>query len=219
MFALPDLPYGYSDLAPVLSETTLLTHHRKHHARYVEVVNALLAAQGRRPPVLEDVVIEAAWRDDRKLFNNAAQAWNHGFFWVSMRPGGAVLEGELFKAVTKTFGGSAGLREAFLAQGAGHFGSGWVWLAARGKALSVMTTHDAATPLTDPGTTPLLVCDLWEHAYYLDHKNDRAAFLAGWWDQLADWSFAQKQFDAARRGGAGWRYPAAGLEASQALPA
>lgn len=207
MFMLPDLPYGYGDLAPVLSERTLRTHHGRHHLRYVQAVNDLLARQGRRPETLEEVVLAAHRDGDCKLFNNAAQAWNHGFFWGSMRPGGAPLEGELARAVARGFGGLAGLRDAFLTEAMGHFGSGWAWLVARDGVLSVVSTHDAATPLTEPGVTPLLACDLWEHAYYLDYSNDCAAFLAAWWVGLADWRFAARQFEAARRGAAAWRYP------------
>jgi len=202
MFILPDLPYGYGDLSPVLSEVTLRTHHGKHHARYVQVTNDLLAAQGRHVDALETVVRAAEAAGDRKLFNNAAQAWNHGFFWQCMRPGGAPPAGELVAAIDRTFGGLADLREAFQAQGTGHFGSGWVWLVATDGNLSVISTHDAATLLTAPGVTPLLVCDVWEHAYYLDHKNDRAGFLDAWWDRLANWEFAEHQYAAARAGGA-----------------
>jgi Fe-Mn family superoxide dismutase len=209
MFMLPDLPYGYGDLTPVLSERTLRTHHRKHHARYVRVVNDILAHQGRRLDTLEELVLAAHRAGERKLFNNAAQAWNHGFFWVSMKPGGGALEGELARAASRQFGGPDGLRDAFLAEAIGHFGSGWAWLIASADELSVISTHDAATPLTQPGVTPLLVCDLWEHAYYLDYRSDRAGFLSAWWDGVANWDFAARQFEAARRGSATWRYPTA----------
>lgn len=207
MFTLPDLPYGYGDLEPVLSERTLRTHHGKHHARYVQTVNDILSHQGHRVETLEEVVLAAHRAGDRKLFNNAAQAWNHGFFWNSMRPGGAPLAGELARAVAREFGDPAGLRDAFLAEAVSHFGSGWAWLIAKGDTLSVLSTHDAATPLTTPGATPLLVCDLWEHAYYLDYRNDRAAFLSAWWDGVADLRFAARQYEAARHGAAAWRYP------------
>jgi Fe-Mn family superoxide dismutase len=208
MFTLPDLPYGYGDLMPVISGDALRTHHGKHHARYVQVTNEILASQGRRPETLEEVVLESHRAGDRKLFNNAAQAWNHGFFWNSMRPDCPPLSEDLNRAIKAAFGSLDGLRSAFQAEGAGHFGSGWVWLVAKDDALSVVSTHDAATPLTASGTTPLLVCDVWEHAYYLDHKNDRSAFLSAWWDQLVDWHFAAEQFEASRSGKAGWRYPA-----------
>jgi Fe-Mn family superoxide dismutase len=208
MFSLPSLPYAYDALSPVISETTLRTHHGKHHARYVSVVNDLLAAQGRRIDVLEDVVAAAQAHGDRALFNNAAQAWNHAFFWACMRPGGAPCEGALAAAIIRTFGSLAALGEAFRAEGAKHFGSGWVWLVDRNGSLSVLSTHDGDTPLTLAAVTPLIVCDVWEHAYYLDYRQDRAGFLAAWWDGLVDWGFAGRQFEAARTGAAGWRYPA-----------
>ena len=208
MLILPDLPYGYRDLSPVLSETTLRTHHGKHHARYVQVANDLLATKKRPSPDLADIVLEAHIDGDRKLFNNAAQAWNHGFFWQCMRRGGGGGPGgELAKAIDAEFGSLVDLRKAFTAEGAAHFGSGWVWLVRKQGWLSVISTHDAETPLIDPDTTPLLVCDVWEHAYYLDHANDRAGFLDAWWDRLVNWGFAEGQFAAATTGGVAWRYP------------
>jgi Fe-Mn family superoxide dismutase len=209
MFQLPALPYGYGDLAPVTSEATLRVHHGKHHARYVQVTNELLAQAGAPDRTLEEVVIAATKAGDGKLFNNAAQAWNHGFFWNCMRPGGAQPGVELAKAVNAAFGGLGELRKAFAAEGAGRFGSGWVWLTVKDGRLEVVSTHDAGTPLTTPGVTPLLVCDVWEHAYYLDHKNDRAGFLDAWWDLLANWGFAESQFVTARDGAPTWRYPVA----------
>ena len=209
MFRLPDLPYRYDDLAPVISEASLRTHYGKHHARYVQMTNALLAHAGAPGRPLETVVVKAEEDGDHKLFNNAAQAWNHGFFWECMRPGGSQPGGDLATAIDATFGGLADLRRVFAAEGAGHFGSGWVWLTLKDGQLAVSSTHDAGTPLTTPGSTPLLVCDVWEHAYYLDHKNDRAGFLDAWWDLLANWDLAEKQYVAARNGKSTWCYPAA----------
>jgi Fe-Mn family superoxide dismutase len=209
MIQLPDLAYGYGDLAPVISETTLRIHHGKHHARYVQVTNDLLA-QARAPSrPLEAVVIQAKSAGAQKLFNNAAQAWNHGFFWVCMRPGGGVPGGDLAKAIEASFGSVGELRKVFVAEGAAHFGSGWVWLTVKDGLLAVQSTHDAGLPLTEAGFTPLLVCDLWEHAYYLDPKNDRAGFLDAWWDLLANWDFADSQYTSALSSAPTWRYPAA----------
>lgn len=206
MFALPDLPYAYDALQPVLSELTLRTHHDKHHARYVTVTNELLAERAVRPERLEDVVRQASAAGDRKLADNAGQAWNHAFFWESMSATAGAPAGSLRAAIEARHGGVDLLRAMFLAEGAGHFGSGWVWLIAKNGEISVATTHDGATALELDGT-PLLVCDLWEHAYYLDHRNDRAGFLAAWWDRLVDWDFVSRQFDAAQGQGAAWRYP------------
>jgi Fe-Mn family superoxide dismutase len=207
-YKLPDLPYAYAALAPTISETTLRTHHDKHHARYVQVTNDLVAETRDMPIPLEDLVADADRNGARKLFNNSAQAWNHGFFWACMQPTGSPPPGPLAQKLADAFGGLPQLRERFVAEGSGHFGSGWVWIVARGGGdLSVMSTHDAGTPITTPGLTPLLVCDLWEHAYYLDHKNDRATFLSTWWDLLINWEFVASQYDAAVGQGASWLYP------------
>jgi len=208
MFRLPNLPYGYGALAPVISETTLRIHHGKHHARYVQVTNELLAEAGAPTEDLEEVVARTDREGASKLFNNAAQAWNHGFFWTCMRPGGSQPRGDLAQAIDAAFGGFVELRKAFIAEGAAHFGSGWVWLTLKDGQLAVSSTHDAGVPLTLPGVTPLLVCDVWEHSYYLDHKNDRAGFLDAWWDLLANWDFAERQYTAALSGAPTWRYPA-----------
>jgi Fe-Mn family superoxide dismutase len=207
MFVLPDLPYAYDALAPVISDRTLRFHHDKHHRSYVETTNELL--QTVAPESLEAVIREARSSGDRKLFNNAAQAWNHAFFWVAMAPGAAGPEGDLAGAVKDAFGDLRGLKTKFVEDGAAHFGSGWVWLVAdREHRLQVRATHDAEDMVTQPGLTPLIVCDLWEHAYYLDHQNDRKGFLEAWFDQLPNWAFAVEQFEAARHRGEIWRHPA-----------
>jgi Fe-Mn family superoxide dismutase len=198
----------------VISARTLEIHHGRHHAKYVETVNAIVAASPQAAETLEDVIRRAA-ASDRKLFNNAAQAWNHAFYWASMTPRFAAPQAELAGAIRTAFGDLQGLREAFLAQAAAHFGSGWAWLAVQDGALSLFTTHDADT-VVSRNLTPLRVCDLWEHAYYLDHQNARAAYLSGWWDRLAHWDFALAQFRAAASGGRTWRYPAAAPATSPA---
>ena len=206
MFVLPDLPYAYDALEPVMSERTLHFHHDKHHATYVKTLNELLDKDGASPRSLEDVIAKAG---QGKLFNNAAQAWNHAFFWEALSPDHDTPQSDLAKAIDTAFGGLAKLKEALVAEGAGHFGSGWVWLLADGHgALSVRSTHDAGLPLTEGAATPLLVCDLWEHAYYLDHQNDRKGFLEAWFDALPNWRFAGRQFAAAQGDGEAWRYPA-----------
>lgn len=205
MIPLPDLPYAYNALEPVLSDAAMRLHHDRHHGRYVAVVNDLTASDRHHPTPLEETIRHAALSGERKLFNNAAQAWNHAFLWRCMTPRHAPPRGALAHAIQTQFGGLEGLQSAFIAAGVAHFGSGWVWLAADDDRLSVFSTHDADTVVTRD-VRPLLVCDLWEHAYYLDHLNDRHGFLAAWWDRLANWDFAQAQF-AADRGGA-WRHPA-----------
>lgn len=210
MFALPKLPYADDALAPVISAHTIEFHYGKHHAAYVKNLNALLAEQGAAPASLEAVIENAKASAQAKVFNNAAQCWNHSFFWLSMSPTASSASEGLSKAITAAYGDHAGLKAAFVAEGVAHFGSGWVWLAAdRHGALKILSTHDAETPLSHVGLTPLLVCDLWEHAYYLDHQNDRKGFLEAWFDRLANWTFASEQFAAATSGAAGWRHPAA----------
>ncbi|HLI65876.1 MAG TPA: superoxide dismutase [Caulobacteraceae bacterium] len=209
MFSLPKLPYAYDALTPVISERTMKFHHDKHHGTYVKTVNELLETSGARMQSLEDVIRDAAADGDKKLFNNAAQAWNHAFFWPAMTAKPEQPEGDLAEAIEKAFGGLDALKDKFVTEGAGHFGSGWVWLVAdRSGALSVRATHDADDTLTKTDITPLLVCDLWEHAYYLDHQNDRKGFLEAWFDALPHWDFARYQLKAARGEGEPWRHPA-----------
>lgn len=206
MFTLPDLPYGYDALQPTMSSETLHLHHDKHHARYFTVTNDLLKDKG-DVGSLEDVVVKAAQNGEKKLFNNAAQAWNHTFFWNCMTPVKAAPSGDLAAAIAATFGDLAGLKAKFVEEGFGHFGSGWVWLAAgKDGALSIVQTHDGENLLTKD-LVPLLVCDLWEHAYYVDFKNDRKAFLEAWFDALPNWTLAASQLAAAKGQGPVWKHP------------
>ncbi len=207
MFKLPDLPYGYDALQPTISELTMRTHHDKHHAAYVNTTNQILGERGETPSSLEDVIRAAKDKGEQRLFNQSGQAWNHAFFWACMAPQGGRPSGALAEAIAQ-FGGLDQLKSKFVAEGVGHFASGWVWLIAdRSGALKVTSTHDADTALVHEGA-PLLVCDLWEHAYYLDYKNDRKGFLEHWFDTVANWSFAEQQLQAAKGQGQAYRYPA-----------
>ena len=209
MFELPDLPYDHAALEPVISRATMHLHHEKHHQTYIDTVNKLLAEADQAAATLEGVVRAAAGdAKAKKLFNAAAQAWNHTFFWNAMTPKGGAPSGALASAIEKAFGDLATLKTRFVEEGATHFASGWVWLAAEGEALKVVSTHDADDLLTQAGLTPLTVCDLWEHAYYLDHKNDRKAFLNAWFDALPNWALAEAQYAAARGEGEAWKHPA-----------
>jgi Fe-Mn family superoxide dismutase len=208
MFILPELPYPSDALEPVLSDILMKTHHDKHHATYVNNLNKMLADAGRTPASLEEVVREsAADPAQKKLFNNAGQAWNHGFFWECMTPDGAGPQGALAEALARTFGGVDAFKARFVEEGATHFASGWVWLVAKGGELSVISTHDAGCPVVDAGVTPIIVCDVWEHAYYLDYKQDRKGFLERWFDQTANWAFADAQYAAALGSRPGYTYP------------
>lgn len=200
MFTLPALPYAYDALEPAISTATLRTHHDKHHKTYVETLNELVAEHA--PPVdsLESLIASTA-SEGGKLFNNAAQAWNHAFFWECMTPTPDAPNAHF-----------ARLREMFITEGAEHFGSGWVWIAAQDVELLVLTTHDGGTLADQPALAPVLVCDLWEHAYYLDYKNDRKAYLGKWFDGVANWRFAESQLRAAQGQGERYRYPRPTME-------
>lgn len=209
MFKLPHLPYDAAALEPHMSASTLNTHHGKHHAAYIKNMNAALAERADAPDTVEGVVQLAVRENNKKLFNNAAQTWNHGFFWESLTPTPqGDPQGDLKLAIEKAFGSMADFREQFKTQGAGHFASGWVWLVSdKSGAVKLVDLHDADTPIIEIGATPLLVCDVWEHAYYIDYKNERPRFLAAFIEQLANWRFAEAQYEAARKGEGGWTFP------------
>ena len=192
---LPDLPYSKSALAPHISENTLEFHHDKHHAAYVDKTNAAIKGTPLDDTPLEDIVRAAAEKGDQGLFNNAAQTWNHTFYWNSMTPkGGGKPTGDLAKAIDDAFGDYEGFKKAFADAGATQFGSGWAWLVAKGGKLEVRKTLNAETPLTEAGVTPLLTMDVWEHAYYLDFQNKRPAYIETFLDKLVNWDFAAENF-------------------------
>ncbi len=205
MFALPDLPYAYDALQPVISKEIMTLHHDKHHAAYVKFVND---NGGDAFPDMETAVRQSAGDASKaKLFNNAGQAWNHGFFWNAMTPGGGKPAGKVAEAVDR-FGGLAALKTKFVEGGVGQFGSGWVWIqASPAGELSILQTGNGDTALIRDGA-PITGCDVWEHAYYLDYKNDRKAYLEAWFDGVLNWAFAESQLAAATGGGQGYRYPA-----------
>lgn len=207
-FKLPNLPYDAGALEPHISRTTMETHHGKHHAAYIKNMNALLAERSDAPAPLEDVVRLAKRESNKKLFNNAAQAWNHGFFWQSLSPEAQSPAGDLKTAIEKAFGSLEAFSEDAKTKGVGHFASGWLWLVSdKSGVVSLTDLHDADTPILDASLTPLLVCDLWEHAYYLDYKNERPKFVDAFLSKLANWRFADAQYKAARGGGGGWAFP------------
>lgn len=210
MFELPPLPYDYDALEPAISSETLHFHHDKHHKAYVDKTNKFAKDAGLEGRPLEEIVREARRTNNISLFNNAAQAWNHAFFWRSMSPEGGAPSGELGRALEQAFGSIDDFKAAFSKEGEGHFASGWVWLVAGSEGLQVISTHDADDTLVREGVFPLLVCDLWEHAYYLDYQNDRAAFLKAWLNDIANWEFAARQYAASQGQGEGFRYPPPG---------
>ena len=196
------LPYADDALAPAISAETLQTHHGKHHKTYIDKTNAAAEALGLADASLEEIVAAAKKAGDKPAFNNAAQAWNHGFYWHSLAPDGGKPSGELAKAIDRDFGSLAKLGEELQARGEKHFASGWVWLAATGGKLSVEETHDGET-LALGDKQPLLTIDLWEHAYYLDHKNERPKYLKAVIADHLNWDFAANNL----AGGKVWKYP------------
>jgi superoxide dismutase, Fe-Mn family len=195
-FTLPRLPYEENALEPVISARTLSFHHGKHHAGYVTKLNELIEGSPYAGRPLDEVVTRAAKDPAAKaIFNNAAQAWNHDFYWRSMRPGGGGTPGSTLRdAIERDIGGLAEFRTAFAKAAGGEFGSGWAWLVAdKDRKLKIATTDDADTPIVR-GDTPLLTIDVWEHAYYLDYQNRRPDYIAAWLDKLINWEFAEKNF-------------------------
>lgn len=194
---LPDLPYGKGALAPHISKKTLEFHYGKHHQGYVDKTNKAIKGGPLDDASLEEIVREANG-SDQKLFNSAAQAWNHNFYWPSMSPrGGGKPRGDLADAIKRDFGGLDGFKESFSEAGKNEFGSGWTWLVARNGKLDVFSTTDAETPLTDNGATPLLTMDVWEHAYYLDYQNARGDYIKKFLDKLINWDFAAENLERA----------------------
>lgn len=188
---LPDLPFGKDALEPHMSANTLDFHHGKHHNAYVVKGNELLADAGLSADSLEELVKEAK-KAGGPLFNNVGQHYNHSFFWNCLSPnGGGAPTGDIAAKIDAAFGSYDDFKKEFVAGGVGQFGSGWVWLVADGGDLKIVKTANADTPLTD-GQTPLLVADVWEHAYYLDFQNRRPDFLSCFLDNLVNWDFANE---------------------------
>ena len=182
---LPDLPFAKDALEPHISAETLDYHHGKHHAAYVTNLNNLIPGTEFEDASLEDIVLKSSGG----IFNNAAQVWNHTFFWNCLSPnGGGAPEGDLAAAIDRDFGSFDEFKDAFSKNAVGTFGSGWGWLVkdADGK-LSLASTSNAGTPMTE-GLVPLLTCDVWEHAYYIDYRNARPKFVEAFWN-LVNWDF------------------------------
>jgi Fe-Mn family superoxide dismutase len=185
---LPNLPYEKNALAPHISSETLEFHYGKHHATYVANLNKLIAGTEFESASLEDIIKKASGG----IFNNAAQVWNHTFYWNSLSPnGGGAPQGELAKAIDAEFKSVDDFKAKFSASAAGNFGSGWTWLVKNSKGgLEIVNTSNAGNPMTD-GMSPLLTCDVWEHAYYIDYRNARPKYLEAFWN-LVNWDFAAR---------------------------
>ena len=189
---LPPLPYARNALAPHISEETLNFHYGKHHQAYVDNLNKLLDGKPEANASLEDIIKGSAGDAAKAgVFNNAAQVWNHTFYWHSMKPnGGGAPTGAVAEAIKKDFGGYDEFKQAFSQAGATQFGSGWAWLVAANGKLEVRKTPNAETPLTDKNATSLLTMDVWEHAYYLDFQNRRPDYIGTFLGHLVNWDFA-----------------------------
>jgi Fe-Mn family superoxide dismutase len=192
-FTLPDLPYAKDALEPHISAETLDYHHGKHHNAYVTNLNGLIDGTDLAAKSLEEIVAVA----EGGVFNNAAQVWNHSFYWKCMRPGGGgAPSGDLAAAIDRDFGSFEAFKEQFSKAGATLFGSGWVWLVLEGGALKITQTSNADLPLKH-GQTALLTMDVWEHAYYVDYRNARPKYIETFLGELVDWAFVAANFNAA----------------------
>ena len=187
---LPPLPYELDALQPTISKETLEFHYGKHHQAYVTNLNNLIKGTEFESASLEDIIRKSSGG----IFNNAAQVWNHTFYWHSMAPkGGGEPKGKVAEAINKKWGGFAEFKEAFNKSAAGNFGSGWTWLVKKADgSVDIVNTSNAATPLTGADKA-LLTVDVWEHAYYIDYRNKRPDYLSSWWN-LVNWDFAEKNF-------------------------
>jgi Fe-Mn family superoxide dismutase len=193
MFTLPPLPYAEGALAPVISANTLGFHYGKHHKTYVDNLNNLVKGTELESASLEQIIRDTAGKPDKAgLFNNAAQIWNHTFYWNGLKAnGGGKPTGKLAEMIDASLGGFDNFRKELAATTVSQFGSGWGWLVAEGQALKIVKTGNAEVPFTK-GQTPLLTIDVWEHAYYLDYQNRRADYVNAVIDKLLDWEFAAR---------------------------
>lgn len=205
--SLLPLPYPEEALEPHISKETLETHHGKHHKTYIDKLNAAISGTSLDEAPLEEIVAAAHKNDDKALFNNAAQSWNHGFYWHSLNPDRTQPSDRLAQAIDRDFGSLKELKQALTDEAVGHFASGWAWLVAeKSGKLAVISTHDAGTPITE-GRVPLLTIDVWEHAYYIDVKNKRPDYVGAVVDHLLNWQFASENFDR----GTVWSYSEAAM--------
>lgn len=191
---LPPLPYAQDALAPYMSAKTLSFHYGKHHQAYVDNLNKLIAGTPWAAQTLEQIILETLGAADKAaVFNNAAQVWNHTFFWQNMKAGGGGKPtGNLLKRIETSFKSHDEFKKLFVTTALAQFGSGWVWLIQEGDLLKIIKTANADTPIAHKQTA-VLTCDVWEHSYYLDYQNRRKEFVEAFLDHLANWEFAASQ--------------------------
>lgn len=197
-YTLPDLPYELDALEPHISKETLQFHYNKHHAGYVSKLNDMVEGSKLEGKTLEELILTES---SGKVFNNAAQIWNHTFYWHSMTPNaGTAPSSAMADEINKAFGSMEDFNQKFAEVATGQFGSGWAWLVRNNKGgLDIVPTPNAETPLKSDNT-PLLVCDVWEHAYYIDYRNDRGSYVQKFLE-IINWEFAEKNLSTATNGG------------------
>jgi Fe-Mn family superoxide dismutase len=197
-FILPKLPYEKDGLSPYLTPETMDFHHTKHHNTYVVNLNKLLETSDLKTLSLEDIIHHSSREPDMKpIFNNAAQIWNHSFYWHSMKPnGGGEPSGNLIAKIEEDFGSFAKFKDEFSAAALSQFGSGWAWLVLSSGKLKITKSANAETPFTE-GHFPIITCDVWEHAYYIDYRNRRADYVTIFLNHLVNWEFAEENFNNA----------------------
>lgn len=195
-FVLPDLPFDRAALEPHMSAETLEFHHGKHHRAYVEKTNQLAEEAKLAGTALSRLIRDSSEKGNQTLFNNAAQLWNHSFFWQCLAPPqGQRPTGQLAQMIDDEFGSTEALLSALKAEAVGHFSNGWAWLVLDGGKLSITSLHDADTPLVHDGMQPLLTLDVWEHAYYIDYRNRRPDFAETVLANIIDWEFVGRNLD------------------------
>lgn len=194
-FELPALPFDKNALAPHMSAETLDYHHGKHHKAYVDKVNGWIDEKGLKGLSLVEVIKKAKSGGDKGLFNNAAQVWNHTFFWNCLAAPGSKPSGALAEKINAAFGSTDELLKKLAAEAVGHFGSGWAWLVLKGDKLEITSLHDADSPAAHDDMKPLLTLDVWEHAYYIDYRNARPKFAETVLGNIVNWDFVAKNLD------------------------
>ncbi|HEX8584922.1 MAG TPA: superoxide dismutase [Allosphingosinicella sp.] len=195
-FTLPELPFDKNALGEFMSAETLDYHHGKHHKAYVDKVNAALGDKGLEGAALSRVIRSAAQGGDKGLFNNAGQIWNHNFFWQCLSPPDAQRPvGRLAALIEDEFGSTDAMLKKLADEAVGHFASGWAWLVLDGGKLKITSLHDGDSPVAHDGMQPLLTVDVWEHAYYIDYRNARPAFVDAVLGNLVNWEFVAQNLD------------------------
>ena len=195
-FQLPDLPFSKDALAPHMSAETLEFHHGKHHATYVKKTNEMIEGKGDLSGAsLVDVVRKAGTSGDKKLFNNSAQLWNHSFFWQCLSPDKQQPSGKLAQLINDGFGGIEPMLQKLGDEAVNHFSNGWAWLLLDRDQLKITSLHDADTPLVHDGMVPLFTLDVWEHAYYIDYRNERPKFVTSVLSNIVNWDFVAQNLD------------------------